>query len=1048
MRKILATIIIALLCISTFSILAPQVRASDPSSSSHTSDPTDDLYYYLDGLPAPTWGAIDIVYSEISQIDSTHIRLLTETAEPIPLTNQWQSFYWILDTGYSTSGWESLGGNLLDSNDLTVAYFVTVSWAWDGSLYVRYSIFWDGTGTQVLIEDARGNPTKYFDGNKVFLTLPLSAIGYPSSIEWVAGSSDGVGGSTGKHDKAPNSGHIELQSIRESWVLKQMTKNDVEDTLGTWQSISGDGRRIVFDRRPPPIWGPEGYGVNWDVFTMNVTDEAGQEKQMTSAYGEDVGAGISFDGNTIAFASGRFHVGEPWDLEIFAMNFTDSPGQEVQISDNTTYLDSGVSISGDGKTVAWHTGPDTPLKHAEYITIANISDKSHIAYTIIDTPEWDSDPTLSFDGKKVCFRQFTDQINLGVFIANTDGTGITRIPGALGQGVISGDGSKVAVLYNDGDWEFSVFDVATGNQIFATDNSVDDWFGSINYHGNIVAYTRGGEIFTRDLQTMQETRLTNDAFEDWYPRLDEDGDTIAFVSIGRDGPDSEIFVMSKQRRFDPLIDGFGFNNPPLTPKAIQSIIDIFGRLKESSITDRIPDMILGWTIFIMERDSKGLCGGMVDAAIHYFEHPETIPDGYEQLVDVPQDLVLGTIEDFQIGQFFDSHGLLKQLLLRLGDDPAGLLSLDDEVAWIKQQTDQHKLVKLMVRDPDFSFFSNHAVLAYDVKTEDDGNILIEIYGPNRHKEKQWIELTRDENGKLKILNDQYPLDGFVITRFSSEDGPTTLDWSKVAEYSERIVAEIIEWIKDHLKDLWNDFMVWKEQARDSWDQFVDWVMDNAKGVWKRIIHFKLHSACDLNLYDSMGQHVGLSPTGDLDQGFDALYLMSNELQYCAVVDPAIDGYFVELVGTETGSYTLDTAMAVDGTTITESTFSGTIVQGAIYVYRVTVADETVVIKPDPTDELGHLKDFINGLPASVFDNFRLVSQRKGALFAKIDEVILKIEAGNYTDAINKLSRDIRAKMDGDPTARDWITDPTAQFKLCVMIDHIISNIQTLQEETG
>jgi len=219
MKKVLTPILIGFLLTQLLFVLAPTAKASDPSSPSHTSDPTDDLYYYLNGLPAPTWGAIDIVYSEISQIDSTHIRLLTETAEPIPLTNQWQSFYWILDTGYSTSGWESLGGNLLDSNDLTVAYFVTVSWAWDGSLNVRYSIFWDGTGTQVLIEDARDNPTKYFDGNKVFLTLPLSAIGYPSLIEWVAGSSDGVGGSSGKHDKAPNAGHITLATSNVAeWV--------------------------------------------------------------------------------------------------------------------------------------------------------------------------------------------------------------------------------------------------------------------------------------------------------------------------------------------------------------------------------------------------------------------------------------------------------------------------------------------------------------------------------------------------------------------------------------------------------------------------------------------------------------------------------------------------------------------------------------------------------------------------------------------------------------------------------------------------------------
>jgi len=338
------------------------------------------------------------------------------------------------------------------------------------------------------------------------------------------------------------------------WTIKQMTKNDVEDTLGTWQSISRDGRRIVFDRRPSQ-WGPEGYGVDWDVYTMNIWNTPGEERQMTTAWGEDVEAGISYDGSMIAFASGRFHIGEPWDLEIFAMNFTDNPGQEVQVSDNSAYLDGAVRISGDGKIIAWHSGPDTPLKHAEYITIADISDASHIAYAIIDTPEWDSDPTLSLDGTKVCFRQFTDQINLGVFIANTDGTGITRIPGALGQGVISGDGSKVAVSYNDGDWEFSVVDVATGNTLFRTDNSVYDTFGSFDRDGNVIAYSRAGDIYICDLRTMQETRLTYDDYEDYSPRLDGDGDTIAFVSMGRDGPDAEIFVLM-QAHAPRLVDFF------------------------------------------------------------------------------------------------------------------------------------------------------------------------------------------------------------------------------------------------------------------------------------------------------------------------------------------------------------------------------------------------------------------------------------------------------------------------------------------------------------
>ena len=99
-------------------------------------------------------------------------------------------------------------------------------------------------------------------------------------------------------------------------------------------------------------------------------------------------------------------------------------------------------------------------------------------------------------------------------------------------------------------------------------------------------------------------------------------------------------------------------------------------------------------------------------------------------------------------------------------------------------------------------------------------------------------------------------------------------------------------------------------------------------------------------------------------------------------------------------------------------------------------------------ELEHLKEFIDGLPDGSFDKPKLASQRKKALFNKIDEVVLKVAAGNYTDAISKLFHDIRAKMDGDSTAQDWIIDSVTQFKLCVIIDHIIESITILREESG
>lgn len=370
------------------------------------------------------------------------------------------------------------------------------------------------------------------------------------------------------------------------------------------------------------------------------------------------------------------------------------------------------------------------------------------------------------------------------------------------------------------------------------------------------------------------------------------------------------------RKFSPITDGFGFENPPLTPRAVQSIIDILDRLKQSPITDKVSDMILSWIIYIMERDSKGLCGGMVDATIHYFEHPEMIPDGYGRLVDVPQNLVLETIEDFQIGQFFDAHSLLKLLLLRLGDDPAGLLSLDDEVTWIKQQTDQNKPVKLVVIDPDFSFFSAHAVLAYDV-TEEDGNILIKIYGPNKPREEQWIELTRDENGKLKILNDQYPLDSFIITRFASEDGPTTLDWFKVAEYTKTIVAEIIQWIKDHLV-----------LARSSMS-----VVANSP------VNLLVTAPDGLRIgYDSETESV-------VNEIVYAMYSGSgSEPQVIIILDPLPGNYTVDVYGIGTGNYTITVeSTAINGTAVGNLTLTGTASHGKLDPYSVELREDYSVV---------------------------------------------------------------------------------------------------------
>jgi hypothetical protein len=213
---------------------------------------------------------------------------------------------------------------------------------------------------------------------------------------------------------------------------------------------------------------------------------------------------------------------------------------------------------------------------------------------------------------------------------------------------------------------------------------------------------------------------------------------------------------------------------------------------------------------------------------------------------------------------------------------------------------------------------------------------------------------------------------------------------------------------------------------------------------------KAESPVNLLIVDPEGNRVGFDYISQevVNEITGALYNgPAMQPQVVSISEPLYGNYVVLLIGTATGPYSLTTELILpEG--IVSQTFTGETVEGAVYVYNVNIAEEVITSNPDAMAELEHLKEFIDGLPDEAFDKPKLASQRKNALFSKIDEVILKVEADNYTDAINKLFHDIRAKMDADSTAQDWIIDPETQIKLCVIIDHIISNIKTLQEETG
>jgi len=84
------------------------------------------------------------------------------------------------------------------------------------------------------------------------------------------------------------------------------------------------------------------------------------------------------------------------------------------------------------------------------------------------------------------------------------------------------------------------------------------------------------------------------------------------------------------------------------------------------------------------------------------------------------------------------------------------------------------------------------------------------------------------------------------------------------------------------------------------------------------------------------------------------------------------------------------------------------------------------------------------LPDDAFD--KNPEQRKDALLLKYFEVFEKINDEEYQGAINKLEKDIRAKMDGSVDGNpknDWVTDTDAQERLCTLIDAATGNLREI-----
>jgi len=93
------------------------------------------------------------------------------------------------------------------------------------------------------------------------------------------------------------------------------------------------------------------------------------------------------------------------------------------------------------------------------------------------------------------------------------------------------------------------------------------------------------------------------------------------------------------------------------------------------------------------------------------------------------------------------------------------------------------------------------------------------------------------------------------------------------------------------------------------------------------------------------------------------------------------------------------------------------------------------------DSLGMLLSQVSSLPDSAFGD--KPAQKRAAFIAKVKEVIEKTASSDFTDAVNKLTNDIRPKVDGKPKPQDWITDKNAQMLLLRLVDDAIVLLSSL-----
>jgi len=248
---------------------------------------------------------------------------------------------------------------------------------------------------------------------------------------------------------------------------------------------------------------------SWDIYAMNA-DGTGKAP-IASGPGNDTQPSFSADGRRIVFSSNR-----AGNYDIYTMN---ADGSEVTRLTTDPSNDVQPTFSPDGTHIAFVSTRFGSWYTDLYVMNADGSEQTRI----VSAGGIEESPTFSPDGQRIAFVRTRDT-HKNIFTVGIAGEGLVAVRNSATddrQPSYSPDGQRIAFSSRH-DGHFEIYTMSSnGSGVNKLTSKPVSQMPAYSPNGNLIAFARGGSIYSIDAKGGGEVRLTNErgaqAWPSWQP---------------------------------------------------------------------------------------------------------------------------------------------------------------------------------------------------------------------------------------------------------------------------------------------------------------------------------------------------------------------------------------------------------------------------------------------------------------------------------------------------------------------------------------------------